>query len=243
MKIQKEIHSPKEGLEKLLKKYAVNAGSYSLEKRAIVLNNQRIPLLPWRSERRFIEMKKMLNDGTLGSLSSARAMRTGWRSETLEEILYREIDLCLWITEKRPVTINGVVNGSCANVLMQLEDGSYCQIEAAAQLNDEELRFERHEVITDHGMATDQAIDTQIRQQSIYVFTEEDQTTYTDVDFELYGLNDEEIALVRSAFAVLTDSKTGPQFLKTDRKVRALLKKVYQTTEAEHPAVVEEEEE
>jgi len=44
-------------------------------------------------------------------------------------------------------------------------------------------------------------VDAQLKQDSIYVFGAENQK-YTDVDFELYGLTIEEIAVVRAAFAI-----------------------------------------
>ena len=42
-------------------------------------------------------------------------------------------------------------------------------------------------------------VDAQLAQDSIYVFGAENKK-YTDVDFELYGLTIEEIAIVRTAF-------------------------------------------
>ena len=41
----------------------------------------------------------------------------------------------------------------------------------------------------------------QLKQDSIYVFGSENKK-YTDVDFELYGLSVEEIAIVRAAFTL-----------------------------------------
>ena len=44
-------------------------------------------------------------------------------------------------------------------------------------------------------------VDAQLKQDSIYVFGQENKK-YTDVDFELYGLSIEEIAVVRAAFGL-----------------------------------------
>ena len=52
-------------------------------------------------------------------------------------------------------------------------------------------------------MVCDRAVDTQYRQQSVYVLGEREEA-YTDNDFELYGLDERETALVRQAFDVLT---------------------------------------
>ena len=44
-------------------------------------------------------------------------------------------------------------------------------------------------------------VDAQLKQDSIYIFGK-DNKKFTDVDFELYGLNVEDVAVVRTAFAL-----------------------------------------
>ena len=70
-----------------------------------------------------------------------------------------------------------------------------------ATLQKGEAAKDKHEIISQRGIACDVVVDAQIKQDSIYVYGSETKT-YTDVDFELYGLSIEEIAVIRAAFAV-----------------------------------------
>ena len=59
-------------------------------------NGQVVNLLPWRVERRFIELKKLIEDHTLEDVSTLRfcAMST---EQNLIQLLYREFDLCSFL--------------------------------------------------------------------------------------------------------------------------------------------------
>ena len=77
-------------------------------------------------------------------------------------------------------------------------------------------------------------VDAQLRQDSIYVFGAENQK-YTDVDFELYGLSVEQVAIVRAAFELA--QKGGLQERKatgeTLQKLTQMAKRSAQTGERE----------
>ncbi len=205
MSMVKEVKTPEEGLRKLLAKYGVSVPSWTLEGRTLTVENEIIPLFPWRNERRFVEMKRMLTDGTLGAVCSIRAMRTAGRDESLKDILCREVDLAQWWADKPVAQVFAVENGVCANVILRFEGNATCILEAASTLPVGAEPAERHEVTTDHGMCGDQAIDTLVHQQSVYEFVEGKQSAaYTDVDYELYGLAPAQVALTRCAFAALS---------------------------------------
>jgi hypothetical protein len=59
--------------------------------------------------------------------------------------------------------------------------------------------IDKHEIITDNGVACDRVVDTQTPQSSIYVYGKENKT-FTDTDAELHGLSEMEINTVRNAF-------------------------------------------
>ena len=63
--------------------------------------------------------------------------------------------------------------------------------------------MDRHEIIARRGVASDRTVDTQVPQSSIYEWTGTGLQTFTDVDTELFGLPNEQIWIVRAAFAVL----------------------------------------
>ena len=70
--------------------------------------------------------------------------------------------------------------------------GAVCTIEISATLANGEIPKDKHEIISQRGIACDVVVDAQLKQDSVYVFGTENKK-FTDVDFELYGLSIEEI--------------------------------------------------
>ena len=97
-------------------------------------------------------------------------------------------------------------NGNVLNAILSADDDIVCTIEIAATLNEGDIPKEKHEVIAKRGTACDIVVDSQIRQDSIYIFGENNEK-YTDVDFELYGLSYDEINTVRNVFFVSRDKE------------------------------------
>ena len=92
-------------------------------------------------------------------------------------------------------------NANTLNAIAKTDDDIVCTIEIAATLKEGETPIDKHEIIAQHGIACDVVVDAQLKQDSIYVFGENNKK-YTDVDFELYGLSVENIAVVRAAFSI-----------------------------------------
>ena len=243
MNMQNTLKTPEEGLKKLLEKYGVQAPSFTLGEKTLTVNGVQIPLFPWRFERRFTEMKRMLTDGTLGAVCSIRAMRTAGRDESLQEILYREIDLCQWWADKPVSQVFCVENGQCANLILRFEGNATCILEAASTLSEGAEPAERHEVTTDHGMCGDQAIDTLVHQQSVYEFVEgKPGAAYTDVDFELYGLTPAQVALTRCAFSILSGETDAARARAQDARIRSILSAAAQSAQTRAVAIPRKEE-
>ena len=91
------------------------------------------------------------------------------------------------------------------NCIVETDNGCVCTIELAATLEEGERNIDKHEIITDGGVACDRVVDTQMPQQSIYVFGKEKQA-YMDTDAELYGYKESEINIIRAAFAIAKNS-------------------------------------
>lgn len=162
-------------------------------------------LLPWRTERRFTELKNMLDNGTLKGLSTLRfaSITSGGN---LKKQLEKEFDLAAFFTGMNISSVFAVFGGDkAANVIAKLPDGKNVCIECSANLPAGAETIDRHELIASRGVASDRAVDTQLPQSSIYAWTGDGETRYTDSDAELFqsGLKPEEILLVRAAFAVL----------------------------------------
>ena len=190
-----------EKLDLLLEKYSVAAKAVLKDDKTVVIDGMELPILSYRSERRFVELKNMVNNGTLVGISVMRVARIIGKGSDIYETLYRELDLCQYILQRKIKSIMVMANDNVLNSIATTEDGIVCTIEISATLKEGEIPKDKHEIISQRGIACDVVVDAQLKQDSIYVFGQENKK-YTDVDFELYGLSIEEIAVVRAAFGL-----------------------------------------
>ena len=211
-----------EKLEFLLDKYSVDTQVTLKDRQTIVIKGEELPLLAHRSELRFIELNNMVTGGTLTGISVMRTMRILEKGADLYEALYRELDLCQFMLQRAIKSITVMANGNVMNVIATTADGVVCTLELAATLAAGEQPKDKHEIIAAHGIACDIVVDAQLKQDSIYVFGANGNAAYTDVDFELYGLSIEDIAVVREAFAIARD-KTSEEMKAIDANLRALV--------------------
>ncbi|MDO5554914.1 MAG: hypothetical protein Q4G68_14255 [Planctomycetia bacterium] len=163
-----------------------------------------VPLLYWRQERRFMELQKLVSTRTIEDVVMCRFSCTGSRSgESLSQIMFREYDLLEWITNSAITDLYATMyDGVFANVVATITSGAVCSIEVGSTLprGHKSENLDRHELIARRGVASDRVVDTQIPQQSIYLYKESSRETWTDCDAELFGLPMNAIYLIRAAF-------------------------------------------
>ena len=121
-----------------------------------------IPLLPWRKERRFFELKNLVDTNTLEDVST---LRFAWiaSEKTLPQLLYRELDLCEYIGESPIVSIFATLGGDkTANAIVKLADTKSCSVECSAGLPKGAEEIDKHEIIARRGIGCDRVVDSQI---------------------------------------------------------------------------------
>ena len=212
-----------EKLDFLLKKYAIDTKAVLKDRNTVVIDGKEIPLLAHRIERRFIELKNIAHNGTLTNISVLRSARLVKKGECLNAQLYRELDIAAFILDDKFTSIFTIDNGNTLNAIAKTEKGIVCTIEISAVLDEGEKEIDKHELISERGTACDKVVDTQIMQNSIYVYGN-GQKTYTDVDFELYGLEIPDVAVVRQAFAVASKN-IAAELIEADTAARAWVEK------------------
>lgn len=210
-------------LDFLLDKYSVETKAVLKDCKTAVIDGKEIPLLSHRLERRFIELKNIVQGGTLVGISVMRVARIIEKGSDIYEALYRELDLCQYILGKKLVAVTVMQNDNTLNAIVTAQNGIVCTIEISATLEKGEIAKDKHEIISQRGIACDVVVDAQLKQDSIYLFGKENKK-YTDVDFELYGLSIEEIAVVRAAFAVAQNGNYD-EMLRIDSELKNLVDK------------------
>lgn len=188
-------------LDFLLEKYAIEKKAVLKDRKTVIINSEELPLFAHRYERRIIELEKLANDGTLFGISVMRTARIVERGSDVFDELYRELDICQYVLRRKIKTITVMQNESVLNTIAVTDDGIVCTIEVSATLTKGEPSKDKHEIISQRGIACDIVVDAQLKQDSIYVFGNQNKK-YTDVDFEIFGLLIDDTAVVRAAFAL-----------------------------------------
>ena len=191
-----------EKLDFLCEKYSLYDRGVLKDEKTLVVDGRDVPILAERFERRFLELKNIVNGGTLVGVSVMRVARIVEKGLCVYDQLYRELDICQYVLQRNIKSIMVMQNDNVLNAIATTEDGIVCTIEISATLKKGEVFKDKHEIISQRGIACDVVVDAQLKQDSIYVFGDENKKV-TDVDFELYGLTIDETAVVRAAFAAL----------------------------------------
>ena len=193
-------------LETLRDKYGCPAGAIVTGSEGFELalpDGKKVALLPWRVERRFVELKKIVDGKTLEDVSTFRFAHFTAGGDSVK-LAAKELDLAVFLADSPVRQIFAVRNGNAAcNILASLENGMSASVECGTMLPAGAEAMDRHEIIARRGVASDRVVDTQVPQSSIYTWTDSGLDTYTDVDTELFGLTNEQVWVVRAAFAVL----------------------------------------
>lgn len=223
MHLQTDICSPHKLLCDLAAKYAVTLPSewrleFSTNGKPDVFfwgireKDDFVPVFPWRNERRFIELKRIVETKTLEDVVLCRfSCVIDETSSNLRQILYREFDLLEWIIGSDIVSVFGsAYENKFVNLIAKLENGTIVSIEAGTTLPEGSEMLDRHELIARRGVASDRVVDTHVPQQSVYLFEKSGVRSWTDTDAELFGLETDEINAVRAAFDLAkTPEKMG----------------------------------
>ena len=190
------------GLDLLLNKYSVSAkAELSADAKTVTVDGASVPLLPWESERRFIELRLLVLNGRLGNMCTYRIGHTAKKGTCLFELLAREVGILEFTVDSKAKEIFAIAGKNTMNCIVETENGCVCTIELGATLEEGERAVDKHEIITDRGVACDRVVDTQMPQESIYV-KGKNKMVFMDTDTELYGYSEIEINTVRNAFAV-----------------------------------------
>ena len=144
-------------LDFLLEKYSVATKAVLKNEKTVVIDGIELPVLAHRSERRFIELKNIVQNGTLVGISVMRTARIIEKKADIFEALYRELDICQYILGRKIKAITVMENGNVLNAIATAEDDIVCTIEISATLKKGEIAKDKHEIISQRGIAGERA--------------------------------------------------------------------------------------
>lgn len=205
-----------------------------------LLENNQIPLLTWRVKRKFVELKKIVQESVIENVCLFRFCCIGSKNKwSLNSLLYREMDLLEFIGNGNIVSVQAVItDDEVSNVILRLDNNALCSIEVGIQMPPETPLIDRHEIIARRGVTSDIVVDTQIPQSSIYSFTKKEKAQYTDVDMELYGFDDLQIDHIRSAFQVFKNTGLTEQWQQQHKHLVNLVQMVFESNKKRERIII-----
>ena len=154
------------------------------------------------------------------------------------DTIRRELDLCRFLTGHEIVSVTAFLRDDRAGMLLaEMDDGVVASIETANTLPDGAEPIDKHEAIGARGLVCDRVVDTQIPQCSIYLYADED-SSFTDVDFELYGLGAQDVSAVRAAFALVKDTARREDVLRDSAILDRLMECAVESAKTGEKAIV-----
>ena len=156
------------GLNLLIDKYSVDKKAVlNADGKTVVINGKEIPLLPWESERRIIELRNLVVNGRLGNMCTYRIGHTAKKGTDLFDLLAREVGILEFTVNSIAKEIFAIAGKNTMNCIVETENGCVCTIELGATLEEGQKEIDKHEIITDNGVGCDRVVDTQMPQDSI----------------------------------------------------------------------------
>jgi hypothetical protein len=193
-----------------------------------------IPLPSWRYNRKFTELRRIIDSRTIEDPLMFRFCALGDRDQwTLRSLIYRECDLCEFLGDSPVVSVHAVLNETAGSIIARLSNGIICSVETGAQLEKGSAMIDRHEIIARRGVAGDIAVDTQIPQNSVYTFTASGERAYKDVDYELFGLDEPDIEFVRAAFDVCKNPAMQVALQERHQHLTAVVNTIHQSNQTQ----------
>ena len=226
-------------LDFLLKKYSVeDAAIFSEDAKRVTVGGEDIALLPFESERRFIELRNLVILGRVGNMCTYRIGHAAPRGSDLMELLYREAGIIEFTVASRIKEVFAIAGKNAMNCILETENGCVCTVELAATLEEGAKHIDKHEIITDSGVACDRVVDTQVPQSSVYVFGKSERN-YTDTDAELFGHTECEINRIRNAFALTKSPLMRAEYKAKEEHLLAVVEAAKKSLEKLENIVVE----
>lgn len=213
----------KSALVSLLDKYAVAYTECQLE-------DER-PVQPWRCNRKYMELQKLVESKSVEQPCLLRFCHLTDAETSFEDLLYREFDLCEFISGHKIVALHAAFTDGCGSVIVRMDNGIIGSVEVGNNLPSGTPEVDRHEIVARRGVASDIAVDTQIPQHSIYLYTDNGPQTYKDIDTELFGLSEKDIDAVRAKFSLLSGKSTVEEHEAQDLHLKAAVAAALESNE------------
>lgn len=154
----------------------------------LILNGEEYPFFWWRGD---TQISGMTGLAPARKPCSFKLNRTCAKSEGLDRLLYRELDIAEQMLGAPIKKVMCFHNEPALNMIATTEKEQVAIFELAAVLNDDTVEQGRHTYWGSDGMASDRVVSQKTASEAVYLFTEDEKNpeTYNDIFNYMYGLS------------------------------------------------------
>lgn len=205
----------------------------------LVLDGVSYPLFWWRCDPQVATMQELAPERKICSM---KLNRSGAKSEGLEKLLYKELDIAEFIMGTRVRTMMNFRKGDSMNMLCTMENDRVALFELTAALHDDTPEQGRHTYWGEDGMASDRVVSQKIPSEAIYLFTQEDKDPelYNDLFLYMYGLNRTQVLKAATIAEILMGRRDISDWSERDAHYRRCIAVAEQSAQAVRRLAVEE---
>lgn len=185
----------------------------------LILDGKEYPFFWWRYD---TQVSAITNLAPLRKPCSMKLNRSSAKSEGLDRLLYRELDIAERTLGEEIVSVMCYRNDPALNMLATTKSGRVAIFELASVLNDGTEEQGRHTLWGADGMASDRVVSQKVASQAIYLFTEEqkDPETYNDIFNYMYGLSKTDATKAAAVLEVLLGNVDPAEWKEADLRCR-----------------------
>ena len=167
-----------------------------------------VPLYHWQAQPKYIQLRGLIDRKMVEPALAMRIHHMVSRdnfTRSLRDVMIFETNLFEFITRTKINRVFADFSGDVyTNCILSTENNVKASMELGL-LPDGSEPVLLHEVVARTGIASDLPVDTQTVQYPIYVFKGKETTTYNEIDYELYGMNNTEADCIRFILWALTE--------------------------------------
>lgn len=180
---------------------------WQLSQNSLKFGDNVYPLTPWRYNRRLFEVRNLaVKTKSLRDICSYKSQRIETSDVNIYSVLYEELDTCEWILADKIISVFADINANkYITLILKTKCGILCNINISATLPLNATPITRHEIVGKEGMISDRAINELIPAESLYLFSEEIEESFTDNDLYMLGLTPNEVMVADNIIQLLTN--------------------------------------
>lgn len=186
---------------------------------SLILDGVKYPLFWWRCDPQVSTMQELAPERKICSM---KLNRSGAKSEGLEKLLYKELDIAEFIMDTRVRTMMNFRKGDSMNMLCTMENDRVALFELTAALHDDTPEQGRHTYWGEDGMASDRVVSQKVPSESVYLFTQDraEAETYNDIFIYMYGLKKNDVLKATTIAEILMGKRDPSDWIERDTHYR-----------------------